>query len=59
MSAAPVHSAGLLQVVRAGYGGALLTVPGLVIRLVTGCPAGPAPAPWPGCWAPATCCRPR
>ncbi|HTS98533.1 MAG TPA: hypothetical protein VMI33_18135 [Streptosporangiaceae bacterium] len=32
---------GLLQAVRAGYGGALLIAPGLVIRLVTGEPAGP------------------
>jgi hypothetical protein len=40
VSAAPVPSAGLLQVVRAGYGGALLTVPGPVIRLVTGRPPG-------------------
>ena len=30
----------LLQVVRAGYGGALLIVPGPVIRLATGRPAG-------------------
>jgi len=33
--------AGLLQVVRAGYGGVLLIVPGPVIRLATGRPAGP------------------
>jgi hypothetical protein len=32
--------AGLLQVARAGYGGALLVVPGPVIRLVAGRPAG-------------------
>jgi hypothetical protein len=32
--------AGLLQVARAGYGGALLIVPGPVIRLATGRPAG-------------------
>jgi hypothetical protein len=32
--------AGLLQVARAGYGGALLIVPGPVIRLVAGRPAG-------------------
>jgi hypothetical protein len=33
--------AALLQVARAGYGGALLIVPGPVIRLATGRPAGP------------------
>ena len=39
----PVTSAParLLQVARAGYGGALLTMPGPVIRLATGRPAGP------------------
>jgi hypothetical protein len=34
-------SAGLLQAVRAGYGGALLIIPGPLIRLATGRPAGP------------------
>jgi hypothetical protein len=33
-------SAGLLQAVRAGYGGALLIVPGPLIRLASGRPAG-------------------
>jgi len=38
--AAASASAALLQVARAGYGGALLIVPGPVIRLATGRPAG-------------------
>jgi hypothetical protein len=35
------RAAGLLQAVRAGYGAALLLVPGPVIWLCTGGPAGP------------------
>ncbi len=41
MKAAAPAAAGLFQVVRAGYGGALLIAPGPVIRTVTGRPAGP------------------
>ena len=41
VSAVSFAPGGLLQVVRAGYGGALLTVPGPVIRLATARPAAP------------------
>jgi hypothetical protein len=41
VTAAPSAPAGLLQVARAGYGGALLIVPGPVIRVAAGRPAGP------------------
>ncbi len=41
MRAATAVPAALLQVVRASYGGALLIVPGPLIRAATGRPAGP------------------
>lgn len=41
MSAALSGPGSLLQAVRAGYGGVLLIVPGPVIRVASGRPAGP------------------